>query len=190
MIKIKKRTGAKKLADEKQGRTVTQYCIDGILVHEVLNQINSDIKIIGAQVMVGKGFSKHKVAISNRLKRLGVSSLRAHLPAQEASVVFDETTKEAIQKNIEGVAKEIGADPDKAYFKYITLDNGTCKGKFERTSKEIKPYDEDLRRKLIVLGLTDADGKVSSLIADLGAKKYECKIHFEEVRTIICSKIG
>lgn len=185
------RVGAKKLAPKSMKQKVaTQFCIDGYLVDEVLNQIPSGVKIIGAKVYLGKSFSKKKCTIPNSLKKLGVQSLYEHVPAQEAIFVFDEIGKSTIKNRIEDVAKYIEADTSKAYFKYITLDNGECKGRFERTTKEIKPYDEDLRKKLVVLGLTDAEGKVTSLIHDLGAKKYECKIQMAEVRTIMCSKIS
>jgi hypothetical protein len=184
-------TGTKKLAPKNmKNKTATQYCIDGYLVDEVLGQLNGKTKIIGAKVYLGKSFSKHKCTIPNALKKMGVHSLYEHTPAQEAIMVFDETTVKTIKDKVADVAKYIDADTEKAYFKYITLDNGQAKGKFERTTKEIKPYDEDLRKKLVVLGLTDAEGKVASLISDLGAKKYECKIEFEEVRTIRCAKIG
>jgi hypothetical protein len=185
------RVGAKKLAPKSmKNKTATQFCIDGHLVDEVLKQLPGDVKIIGAKVYVGKSFSKHKCTIPNSLKKMGVQSLYEHIPAQEAMLVFDETNKTHIREKVADVAKYIDGDASKAHFKYLTLDNGAAKGKFERTTKEIKPYDEDLRRKLVVLGLTDAEGKINTLISDLGAKKYECKIQIEEVKTVMCAKIG
>ncbi|MHA2047111.1 MAG: hypothetical protein ACW99G_20155 [Candidatus Thorarchaeota archaeon] len=185
------RTGAKKLVPKSmKNKVATQFCIDGYLVNDVLNQVPGDVTINGAKVYVGKSFSKSKQSIPTSLKKMGVQSLYEHVPAQEAILVFDEVNKKTIKTKVADVCKYIDGDPDKAYFKYIVLDNGESKGKFERCTKEIKPYDEDLRKKLVVLGLTDAEGKVQSLIRDLGAKKYECKIQVEEVRTITCSKMG
>jgi hypothetical protein len=180
----------KLLAKEKRTKTATQFCIDGYLVDEVLKGLNGGIEIIGAKVFLGKAFSKHKIPIPNALKRMGVQSLREHRPDQEAMLVFDKTNKKSILEKVADVAKYIDTDAANAYFKYITLSNGHATGKFERTTKEIKPYDEDLRRKLTVLGLTDADGKISTLIQQLGAKKFECQISTEERRVIVCSKIG
>jgi hypothetical protein len=37
----------------------------------------------------------------------------------------------------------------------------------------------DLRKKLRVMGLEDAQGKIQSLIADIGTGKYKC--NFQEV---------
>jgi hypothetical protein len=183
--------GTKKLAPKSmKNKVATQFCIDGFLVNDVLRQIPNDVKIIGAKVYVGKSFSKKKQNIPTSLKKMGVISLYEHIPAQEAILVFDETTKKTILEKVADVCKFIDGDPAKAYVKYITLDNGASVGKFERCTKEIKPYDEDLRKKLVVLGLTDAEGKIQTLIRDLGAKKYECKIQMTEVRTIMCSQMS
>lgn len=185
------RTGTKKLAPKSmKDKVATQFCIDGVLVNDVLKQIPSDVKIIGVKVYAGKSYNKHRMAIPNSLKKMGVQTLSEHIPAQEATIVFDETSKKVILKKVADVCKYIDGDATKAYIKYITLDNGSAKGKFERCTKEIKPYDEDLRKKLVVLGLTEAEGKIQSLISDLGAKKYECKIQMTEVRTIMCSKMS
>ena len=184
-------TGAKKLAPKSmKNKTATQFCIDGYLVNDVLKGIPSDVNIVGAKVYAGKSFSKKRQPIPNSLKKMGVQSLYEHIPAQEAIIVFDETNKKTILEKVADVCKYIDGDPEKAYIKYITLDNGSSVGKFERCTKEIKPYDEDLRRKLVVLGLTDAEGKIQSLIRDLGAKKFECKIQMTEVRTIMCSQLS
>lgn len=183
------KTSEKLLAKEKRTKTATQFCIDGVLVDEVLKNLNG-VSIIGAKVYVGKAFSKHKCTIPNSLKKMGVQSMYEHVPAQEAIMVFDNTNKATILEKVAEVCKYIDGDKSKAYFKYLTVSNGESTGKFERCTKEIKPYDEDLRRKLVVLGLTDGDGKISSLIATLGAKKYECQITMEEKRVIICSKMS
>lgn len=182
-------TGQKKhyKGNGKTGRTLTQFCIDGFLVEEVLKSLPKSITIFGAKVVVGKGFSKHKTKIPNRLRKFGVSQLNIHEPAYEAYLVFDQVAKSTITKCIKQVSEALELDSTGAYFKYLTLSNGKASGKFERTTKEIRPDETDLRRKLTVLGLTDADGRIQSLISTLSAKKYECKIQDTSIRTVICA---
>lgn len=184
-------TGTKKLPPKNmKTKTATQYCIDGFLVDEVLDNLPTGIKIIGAKVTVGKAFSKHRIVTPNKLKALGVTTLQEHRPAKEAHLVFDECKAKTIRENVKEVARIIDGDATRASFLYLTVTNGKATGKFQKTTKEIRPDETDMRRKLIVLGLTDADGKITSLVSDLSAKKYECRIQMTEVRTIICSKIG
>lgn len=173
----------------KHGQTLTQFCIDGYLVEEVLGMLPKNIKIFGAKVVVGTGFSKHKTQIPNRLKKFGLQSLRTHIPSYEGDLVFDEVSRKSIKDSIKGVCEALNLKEEKAYFKYITLSNGTANGKFERTTKEIRPDETDMRKKLTVLGLTDAEGKIQGLVADISAKKYHCKIQEVTSRTVICSNL-
>lgn len=185
----RKRTGQLKLAKEKAGRDAIQYCIDGVLVKEVLETLPRDIIIIGAKVIVGKGFNKHKVPISNKLKKLGVMSLRENLPAKEATLVFDETNKTTILEKTKAVAEILGAEVEKAYFSYLTLSNKAGSGKFSRVNKDMRPDDTDLRKKLTVLGLDEATGDVQSLVRDLSAEAYQCNIQEVVVRSYTCKKV-
>ncbi len=178
------RTGTRRLA---QGRDITQYCIDGYLVDEVLDSLPRDVKIIGAKVRIGQSYSKHKKAVPSRLKKLGVWSLHEHKPAKEAILVFDETTKRIIKANVAKACEAIGETTDKAYFMYITLNTGTTTGKFVHTTKDKNPDDSDLRKKVRVLGLEDTDGNARALITALSAKKYTCRVETQTVRTIVCT---
>jgi hypothetical protein len=179
------RTGTRRLA--REGRNMTQYCIDGYLVDEVLDSLPSGVSIIGAKVNVGQTYSKHKKTVPTKLKRLGVSSLREHVPALDATIVFDETNKTTIKRNVKAVCKELKESVDKAYFMYITLKVGTTTGKFVHTRKERSATEADLRKKVRVLGLEDVDGQANTLIRALSAKKYTCQIQTQEVRTIMCT---
>ena len=185
------RTGTRKLIKDKNKKTgeLTQFCIDGYLVKEVLDALPSGVRIIGAQVHIGKAFSKCKLARTNKLKQLGVSWVRETMPTKEVAIVFDVTTKKTIQGIVDEVSEILKVDKNTAYFKYLTLSNTLGTGKFVRTTKEIHPDDKDLRKKLTVLGLTDADGRIQSLIADISAKKYVCTIQEIPVRTIICARM-
>jgi len=174
----------------KAGKVLTQFCIDGHLVDEVLKDLPKGITIFGAKVVVGKGFSKHKAKIPNRLRKYGVQQLNEHKPAYEAYLVFDQVTRTTIKKSIHEVSKALDLNEEAAYFKYLTLSNGKGTGKFERTTKEIRPDETDLRKKLTVLGLTDAEGKVQTLIAEISAKKYECQIKEVSTRTVICAAMS
>ncbi len=182
-------TGTQKLykGNGKAGKVLTQFCIDGYLVDEVLKGIPKDVIIFGAKVVVGKGFSKHKTRIPNRLRKFGVTQLNMHEPAYEAFLVFDQVVRSTIVSSIKSVSEALELEVGGAYFKYLTLSNGEGTGKFERVTKEIRPDETDLRKKLTVLGLTDAEGKIQSLIGELSAKKYECKIQEVTTRTVICS---
>jgi hypothetical protein len=184
------RTGTKKLVKDKKQKTreYVQYCIDAYRIEEVFNQIPKDVNIIGASAVVGKGYNKHKIVVPTKLKKLGMQTMREHQPGIEGIMVFDAVSVNAIRKAIKAACAELGVDYDKAYFKYITLSNGDGVGKFKRCTKEIKPDETDLRKKLIVMGLEDADGDIKSLIRTLGASAYRCSIKEEVVRTMTCQK--
>jgi hypothetical protein len=176
----------------KKDGVTTQFCIDGYTVDEVLSDLPSNVSIIGAQVGVGQSFNKRKMIVPTKLKKLGVASMRATLPTEEASLVFDEVDPKTIRKSIEGVCDIMGVEKNKSWFKYITLAtaDGSAFGKFERTTKEIRPDETDLRKKLTVLGLTEGRGKMSNLIRAISANKYECKMQEVSVRTVMCNKLS
>ncbi len=113
--------------------------------------------------------------------------LNIHNPSYEASLVFDQVDPSVIRNSIKEVGKALDLDTERAYFRYIILSNNDGTGKFERTTKEIRPDETDQRKKLIVMGLTEAEGKIQSLISDISAKKYSCKIQEITSRTVICS---
>ena len=59
----------------------------------------------------------------------------------------------------------------------------------------MKPKDEaqavDLRKKAKVLGLTDGEGKVNSLMHEIGAEKFQCDIQtIIEKQIILCRKVA
>jgi len=187
------KTGTKKLAPkEKKGKrdkTATQFCLDGYLVSEVLDGLPTGITILGAKVLIGAVHQRHKIVVPNRLKKMGVEKIEESVVSQQATLVFDQVTKTTIKSMVKGVSDSMKIDPAAAFFKYLTLSNGEASGKFEHCTKEIKPDETDLRKKLRVLGLTDGEGKINTLISALGARKYACEIKMEEVRTIVCSTI-
>ena len=181
------RTGRGKVAPKK-GVDKTQFGIEGVLVSEILKDLNGKINIIGAKVIVGKGFNKHNIPVTAKLRMLNVETLREHRPGTEATITFDQTTKSNIKDKVAKVCKLIDAEPKAAYFRYLTISNGKGNGKFKRCSKDIKEDSADRRKKLTVLGLYDATGDIKSLISDIGAKKYVCNIKVEEVPFITCSR--
>ncbi len=185
------KTGTKKLAVDKNNkdRTITQYCIDGYLIDEVLDDLPTGVTVIGAKVLIGAVHQRHKIVVPNRLKRLGVQVIQESVVSQQATLVFDQVSKGTIKSKTKAVGVNIGADPKTAFFKYIVLGIPGATGKFEHCTKEIKPNEADLRKKLRVMGLTDASGKIADLIRQVSAHKYSCTIQFEEVRTIICSNM-
>ena len=124
--------GRSKLA--REGRDVVQYCIDGYLIDEVLEQVPSEVKIIGARVRVGQSYSKHKRQVPTALRKLGVQSLQEHTPALDAILVFDEVSKSTIKNNVKAVCAKLKESPEKAYFMYLTLKNGVSTGKFVHTT--------------------------------------------------------
>jgi hypothetical protein len=174
----------------KKDKTVTQYCIDGYLVNEVLDDLPTGVTIIGAKVLIGSVHQRHKIVVPNRMKRLGVQMIQESVATQQATLVFDQVSKTVIKSKVAQVSRSMGVDPNLAFFKYITLQVTDATGKFEHCTKEIKPDETDLRKKLRVLGLEDAEGEVKNLIKVLSAKKYMCTIQHEQVRTIICSNMS
>ena len=183
------KTGTKKLAKGLKAKTAAQFCIDGYLVKEVLDGLPTGITILGAKILIGAVHQRRKIIVPTVMKKMGVQKLEESVVSQQATLVFDQTTKPTIKSMVKAVSAKMGVDPDAAFFKYITVKNGEAVGKFEHCTKEIKPDERDLRKKLRVLGLTDGEGKINTLIRDLSAKKYECQIKMEEVRTIVCSQM-
>ena len=167
----------------------TQFCIDGYLVSEVLAGIPEGVSIVGAQVRVGKSFNKYKMVVPNKLKRKGVTAMKT-FPSVEVTVTFDAVAKGTITRIVKEACTILDIEAERAWFKYITLGKDGAAGKFVRCTKEIRPDETDLRKKLTVLGLVEGTGRISTLISALSAKKYECRMSEVPVRTIICSKMS
>ena len=180
------RTGTKKVA--KKNVDKTQYCIDGVLVDEVLDALPKSVEIIGAQLDINHYSNRKRLPIPNKLKRLGMSMYSQREVDFRGAITFDKTTPQTIKRNMRLICKTIGADPSKVAFKYLTLRTGKSAGKFTRSKKDITPSDNDLRKKTNVLGLTDAQGDVSSLIKAVSAEAYVCNVQTVETRVMICNK--
>lgn len=181
--------GQKKVATKERFREQkerNQYCIDAVLVDEVLKSLPNNITIIGARVRVGSPFKREKAIVPNKLRRFGCNYMIHSLPSTEAVITVDQVKPSTITTAIKKVAEYIHADPSKATFKYITLSNGTATGKFERTTKDIRLDEKDLRKKANVLGLKEGQGKITSLIADLHAKNFRCSWEEVTVRIVTC----
>jgi len=111
----------------------------------------------------------------------------------EAEVTLDQTTPTAIKRSVKVVAEYIGAEPEQATFRYIVLSNGQGTGKFVACRKEMTARGEDaadLRKKLRVMGLEDAQGRVQSLIADIHAGSFRCNFQEVTVKQIsLCERV-
>jgi hypothetical protein len=182
-------TGNKKRAGKEFGeiKNKTQYCIDGVLVDEVLDNLPTGIEIIGCKIRIGTHLMQQKGIVPNNLRKYGCTYMRHSLPSTSAEITLDAVNPKQIKTSVGKVAESIGADPEKAYFQYIVLSNGESAGKFQRTTKEIHPDERDLRKKAVVLGLTDGQGKVQGLIRDIGAKNFKCSWEEVTVRMVTCS---
>lgn len=182
-------TGAKKQYRGKKapGQHELQHCINESNVKETLKLIPKDVKIIGAKIEVGGMPHTHFAVVSNKMRLYGVERIKSYDKNLAAFLVFDRITPKKLLENINKVAKEIGTDPDKAYFRYLTLQYGDVVGRFERTKKSIM-MEEDRRKKLTVLGLTEGKGRVSELLAKVGTTAYRCDIQTIEAKIVLCSK--
>lgn len=182
-------TGAKKRAPSKMKLDKTfQFCIDGTLVKETLEDLPKGVTIVGARVRLGTQFKRQRAVVPTKLRKSGCCYMCHVLPSTEAELAFDQVEAKTIIKASREVSKHIGCDADRAYFRYLTLSNGKSTGKFVRTTKEMRPDERDLRKKAVVLGLEDAEGQIQTLIADISANKYYCHKQTIEVTTILCSK--
>jgi hypothetical protein len=173
--------------NKKAGEHELQHCINESNVKEVLKLLPKDIEIIGAKVEIGGMPHTHFAVVSNKMRLLGVERIKSYDKNLAAFLVFDKVKPKALLANILAVAREIGTDPDKAYFRYLTLQYKDVAGKFDRTKKSIN-LDEDRRKKLTVLGLTEGKGRVSQLLARIGTTAYRCDIQTVETKIVLCSK--
>jgi len=181
------KTGTKKVMTKEVDKT--QYCIDAVLIDEVLDSLpKTGITIVGASVDINHYSARKRLPIPNKLKRLGVSLLSKRDTDVRCVVVFDKTTPAIIKRNVRLACQTLGASLDKASFGYLTINNGKSAGKFQRTKKDIIPSDNDLRRKTVVLGLIDAEGDVAGLIKSVSADAYKCNIQTIETRVVVCTK--
>ena len=185
---IRASLGSKKVASINMRREEHQFVIDGFLIDEVLKQIPPGIKIIQAYVHLIKRDKEQRIAVPNALRKYGITMIRNAGLAKRASMIFDATNKENIKQNISKACIALDMPYQKAYFRYVVLSNADGTVKFEHCTKEIKPDELDQRKKLRVLGATEGSGKVQSLIAALGAKKFRCVIKEEPVKLIMCSR--
>lgn len=180
-------TGTKKVAKKEVDKT--QYCIDGVLIDEVLDSLpKKGITIIGAGIHINHYSNRKRMPIPNKLKRLGVSLLSTRELDVRGAMVFDKTTPVIIKRNVRLACQLLGTTIEKASFEYLTIENGKSTGKFKRTKKDIIPSDNDLRKKTNVLGLIDAQGDVAGLIKSVSADAYKCNIQTIETRVMICTK--
>lgn len=187
-----KKTAPSKL---KNHNSVIQHCIDGYYVEEVLKSIPNGITIIGCRIRFGYPLKRKKAVIPRALREVGCNYLQRIESGLEAEITHDQVGKGQIRASVKRVAEYIGSDPEAASFRYIVLSNGTSNGRFVATTKEMEPKGEDaadLRKKLRVLGLETADGKVQGLIADLGKMTgaYRCDFENEIIRKVaLCRRV-
>lgn len=181
-------TGAKKVAPVNMKHEEHQFVIDAYQVEEVLSEIPSTLKIIQAQVLVNNNGHHRKVVVPNALRKLGVSHISERSERRQTSIIVDEISKSALKDKVLEVCKIMNADINKAYFKHIVLSNDQGAVKFQYATKEIKPDETDLRKKLKVLGAILGVGRVQSVINELNAKKYVCHIKEESVKFVMCKK--
>jgi hypothetical protein len=181
---VKKRTS-------RIGKSATQHCIDDVYVLDVLKGIPKDIKILGCSIRFGLPIKRKKQVAPTALRKLGCNYFVEILGGYEAKIALDETTKASIKRSVYGVAKALDVEPSMANFEYILLSNGEGTGRFSATTKEMLAKDDaDLRRKARMLGLTNAQGDINSLLADIHAGAYQCNFEKVEVKQIsLCKKI-
>lgn len=153
-----------------------------------------NIAINGCTIRFGMPISRKKAPVPTRLKKLGVYRVNKIAEAIEAEIVLDKTSKRAIQKSVSGVAKITNMDPNKAAFRVLKLGNGTGRGLFKLTTKEMAPKDEkdavDLRKKAKVLGLETYEGNINNLLAAIGTEKFQCDIQdVVERKVVLCRKV-
>ena len=165
-----------------------QFVIDGYLVNEVLSHIPPTIKILGARVIVNSMGLRHKVVIPNALRKCGISVITERAPSKECTFTFDATNEQIIRRYVKEGSIKLGLDPNKAYFQYVLLSNEKGNVMFRHCTKEIRPDETDLRKKLRVLGATEGTGQTQSVISELNAKKYRCVIKEEPVKFVMCYK--
>lgn len=185
---VRQQLGQKKLAPVNMKKNEYQFVIDSFLIKDVLKQIPNDIKIIQSQVLVYTQTAKKRVIVPNILKKKGVQYVRELGWAKEVVFVFDKASKELILKNVTDVCEKENLSLDKAYFKYIIFSNGDATARFEHCTKEQRPDETDLRKKLRVLGCVSGTGRVQGLISQLNATKFHCSIKEEVVKMIMCTK--
>lgn len=185
-----KKQAPKNLKDKKEA---IQHCIDGYFVEEILKGIPAGIKIVGCQIRFGMPMRRKKIVVPKKLREVGTWSIYQIQPTLEAQINLDNVSKTQIRNSVKVVADYCGCDPELAQFDYITLSNGQGTGKFMKTTKEMEARGEDaadLRKKLKVLGLTDAEGRIQSLIADVNAGAYRCDFQDEIVKRVsVCRRI-
>lgn len=165
-----------------------QFVIDGYLVNEVLSQLPPTIKILGAAVLAYSSAPKHKVVVPNTLRKLGIGVIYERSSIKEIKFSFDANSPEAIRRCVKEGCVKLNIDAAKAYFGYLLLSNGKGNVMFRHCTKEIRPDETDQRKKLRVLGATEGQGQVQSVISDLNAKKYRCVIKEEPVKFVMCYK--
>ena len=186
--KMNQKLGSKKIAPVNMRKNATQFIIDGYTVEEVLKQIPDGIKILGAKIECYKSGASRKIHISNALRKLGVTYIREFNDGKNIVLNFDETTPSRIKQNVKLACNLENLSYEKAIFKTLLIGNNEATGLFHHCTKEVRPDDTDLRKKMRVLGLISGQGKVHSLIQDIGAKKFHCSFKEETVRIMVCER--
>lgn len=186
------KTGSKKLIKSKhwkEGEILEQHCIEGYQVEKVLEGFSSDVTILKCDFVIGKFAAKRRVPISTKLEKLGVKLLYEHLPIRYAYLHLENVVPQEIREVVSIVAEEICAPKESAYFKKMEIGDADGSGIFNLFTKEIHPDTTDRRKKVKVLGLTSVEGRIQGVLGKLSAKKYECEVKIEQIKTVICSSL-
>jgi len=189
-----KRNAHQKLGQRRIAQPVfkdqTQHCIDAYLLDEVLAAIPQNVHILRLYATIGSTLHTRKAPVSNKLRRLGVTSMQVPrlVTSKRVTVLFEGASRNTIKNNCVKIAKEIGCTADEVWVDNCLLSYDNVNALFQRTTKELRPDDTDQRKKLKVLGLKHVNGDTKELLRVLSATSYKCDIQVVPVRTMICSK--
>jgi len=182
---------AKKAVAGLKPKEMVQYCIDAYLFGDVMKSVPKSISIESVSFELGSSYKlRRRAAISNKMRKLGITSCRQTVPSIEYGVRIDGVGREALKKMAKELSKETNEDMDFARVSRLTLSYKESEATFNRTAKATKPDETDLRKKLKLLGLVSSEGNVVELIRELSASKYSCKFQRVFSDTIICSTKG
>jgi len=191
------RTGAKKLARNSLGNMTEsiEHGITDVHCFKVLDYIPNDVQITGGRIIIGTTHNRVTVETPRALeKKHGSMYIRASVPCMEAEASFNTVrTKAEIRAMIKDVAAYVDYDPEKAYFRFLTLttkdkDGKEIVGRFMKSTKDI-PDKEDLRRKTNILGLKEGKGHVAELLKKVTAKAYLCSKTTVPIEIVTCKML-
>jgi len=170
---------------------VSQYCLDVVPAIGFVEKLSKKLKITNLAFRATYRMGRRKLAIPEYLKKVGVSNVAEIASSLDIRGTFrNGMQRETMIKTMRRTATLYRVPAEKFHIERLVLTDlkPTCSVSFKRMYKQIR-LPNDRRKKKLVLGMTNGDGKnYHNILATLSAKKIVCTLAKTERTIVMCSE--